>query len=52
MGGERRKNACSIASRTPAFEQDSQSVYWQLSLANRDNIGKKSLMEKKKMQKL
>ena len=40
----RRNNACCLADRTPAFEQDSQSVYWQLSLANRDNIVKKSLL--------
>ena len=40
----RRNNACCLADRTPAFEQDSQSVYWQLSLANRDNVVKKSLL--------
>jgi hypothetical protein len=35
------KKKCLLSSRrTPAFEQDSQSVYWQLSLANSDNVGK------------
>jgi len=47
----RRNNACSLADRTPAFEQDSQSVYWQLSQANRDNIGKKSLLIRADMEK-